>query len=144
MATIIIAIVVVMVLAIITMKAHVEASYHADNTIASKARWTLYILGCEDTRTLTNRGINILMCILCIMFTTLSVVMLDIGITIAGIMQHNGTEVHGMGWILIASYVFGTVGCIGYAVGCGAHTMNRANSNVIILPPAPATKCYVL
>lgn len=143
MATIIIA-VVVMVLVVIAMKAYVEASCHADANIASKARWTMYILGCEDTHILINRGINILMCILCSMFTTLSVVMLDIGITIAGIMQHNGTEVHGMGWILVWSYVFGTVGSMAYAVGCGAHTMNRVNSNVIILPPAPATKCYVL
>jgi hypothetical protein len=143
MATIIIAVVVI-VLSIITIKAYVEGTYHADSTIASKARWMVYILGCEDTRILTNRGINILMCILCSMFTTLAIVMLDIGITVANVMQHNNTEVHGMGWILVWSYVLGTVGCMAYAVGCGAHVMNRADSHVVILPPAPASKCHVL
>jgi hypothetical protein len=142
MAAIIVAIVVVMVLAIITMKAYVEA--RAIGNGHNVVQWTLFVLGCEDTRTLTNRGINILMLILCSMFTTLSVVMLDIGITIAIVMQHNGTEVHGMGWVLVWSYVLGTVGSMAYAVGCGAHVMNRADSHVVILPPAPASKCYVL
>lgn len=125
MAAIIIAIVVVMVLAIITMKAHVEASYHADNTIASKARWTWHILCCEKEQ-LQPRGWNKANVVLCIMFTILSVVLVDTGFFVAGIMQHNGAEVHGMGWILVWSYVLGTVGSMAYAVGCGAHVMNRA------------------
>lgn len=82
--------------------------------------------------------------VLCMVFTSLSIIMLDIGFTVAGIMQHNGTHVVGMGWVLVWSYALGTVGSMAYAVGCGAHVMNRADSHVIILPPAPATKCHVL
>ena len=115
---------VIVIIAIVAFAAK-KAKFHSDGTIPSIIHWTKYILASE-ARTFTCYGVNRTNSTLCIMFTTLSVVMLDTGITIAGIMQHNGTEVHGMGWILVWSYVLGTVGSMAYAVGCGAHVMNRA------------------
>lgn len=135
MAAIIIAIVVVMVLAIITMKAQAEASaiFNPGGT-KEHAKYTWWILCHDRIHTTGNHQWNRTNAVLCMVFTSLSIIMLDTGFTVAGIMQHNGTEVHGMGWVLVWFYALGTVGSMAYAVGCGAHVMNRADSRAIMLP----------
>ena len=144
MIAIILAIVVI-VLSIVLMKAHAEANtIFTPRGIKEHAKYTWRILCHDRVCTVGTHTWNRTNAVLCTVFTSLSIIMLDTGFTVAGIMQHSGTEVHGMGWVLVWFYALGTVGSMAYAVGCGAHVMNRADSNVIILPPAPATKCYVL
>lgn len=123
MIAIILAVAIVLI-AIVAFAAK-KAKFHSDGTASSIIHWTKYILASE-ARTFTCYGVNRTNSTLCIMFTILSVVLVDTGFFVAGVMQHNGTEVHGMGWILVWSYVLGTVGSMAYAVGCGAHVMNRA------------------
>lgn len=144
MAAIIIAVVVI-ILTVVVMKAQAEASaIFNPQGVKQHAKYTWWILCHDRIHTTGNHQWNRTNAVLCMVFTSLSIIMLDTGFTVAGVMQHNGTEVHGMGWVLVWSYVLGTVGSMAHAVGCGAHVMNRADSHVVILPPAPATKCYVL
>ena len=123
--------VIITIIAIIIAFAAKKAVFHADGTVPSIVRWTKYIL-VSDKATFTCYGLNRTNAVLGAMFTTLAAVLLDSGFFIAGVMEAHGTHVEGMGWILIALYVLGTLGCIAYSVGFGSHVMNRSNSHVLI------------
>lgn len=142
MIAIILAVIVVVIVAI-TAIAVSKARFHADGTVSSIISWTKYILVSEAS-TFTCYGLNKVNAVLAGMFTLLSAVLLNTGFFVASVMQAHDTHVEGMGWMLIALYALGTIGCIAYSLGFGSHVMNRANSHVVILPPAPASKCHVL
>lgn len=142
MIAIIIAITTIILVVIIAFAAK-KAMFHADGTTKDVIHWTKYIL-VSEAPTFTCYGLNKTNAALAGMFTMLSSVLLHSGFFIAGVMATNGTHVEGMGWILIALYTLGTLGCVAYSLGFGWYTMNRSNSHIILLPPAPATKCYVL
>lgn len=128
-----------LVIFVLFVKAHTEAAAHSKTNVM---QWTAFILGCEDIPNLRNRGINKTNAVLCIMFTLLSVVMVHTGLFAANVMLEHGTHVVGMGWVLVASYIVGVVGSMGYAIGYGAHVSRRDDN--VVLPPAPKSRCYVL
>lgn len=145
MTAIIIAIAVVVIIAIITMKAQAEASaIFNPQGVKQYAKYTWHILCHDRVQTTGTHTWNKTNMALAGMFTILSAVLLNTGFFVASVMQAHDTQVQGMGWILIGLYTLGTIGCIAYSLGFGSHVMNRANSHVVILPPAPASKCHVL
>lgn len=124
MIAIILAVVVVIV-AIIGFAAK-KAMFHADGTAPSMIHWTKHIL-VSEAPTFTCYGLNKVNMALAGMFTMLSAVLVDSGFFFATVMQAHDTQVQGMGWVLIAMYALGTIGCIAYSLGFGSHVMNRPN-----------------
>ena len=125
MIAIILAVIVVVIVAIIGFAAK-KAMFHADGTAPSMIHWTKHILVSEAS-TFTCYGLNKVNAVLAGMFLCLSSVLLDTGFFIAGVMEAHDTQVQGMGWVLIAMYALGTIGCIAYSLGFGSHVMNRPN-----------------
>jgi hypothetical protein len=128
MIAIIILVITAVIIAIVAMKACKEACYHAiPGSKASFAKWLKFVILCDRRGVWCVYGLNRTNMALTGMFTMLSAVLLHSGFFIAGIMKAHGTEVQGMGWILIALYMMGTLGCIAYSLGFGSHVMNRPN-----------------
>lgn len=121
----------IVVIAIIVGFAAKKAMFHSDGTTKDIVRWTKYVLTCEAA-TFTCYGLNKTNAVLAGMFLCLSSVLLHSGFFVANVMRDHGTEVQGMGWILVSLYCLGTIGCIAYSVGFGSHVMNRSNSHVLI------------
>ena len=128
MTAIIIAVIVIIAIIAFATK---KAVFHSDGTASSIIHWTKHILTCEAP-TFTCYGLNRTNAVLGAMFTLLSAVLLDSGFFIANVMQAHGTEVQGMGWILVGLYTLGTLGCVAYSLGFGWYAMNRSNSHVLI------------
>ena len=125
MIAIILAVIVVVIVAI-TAFASKKAMFHADGTTKDVIHWTKYIL-VSEAPTFTCYGLNKTNAVLAGMFTMLSSVLLHSGFFIAGVMEAHGTEVQGMGWILVGLYTLGTLGCVAYSLGFGWYAMNRSN-----------------
>lgn len=116
----------VVVIATIITVAVCKARFHADGTVPSIIHWTKYML-VSEAPTFTCYGLNRTNAVLSGMFLCLSAVLVDSGFFFATVMQIHGTHVEGMGWVLIAMYALGTIGCIAYSLGFGSHVMNRPN-----------------
>lgn len=114
------------VIAVIVVVAVKKAMFHADGSMGNTVYWTKHVLTCEAS-TFTCYGMNRTNAVLAGMFLCLSSVLLHSGFFVANVMRDHGTEVQGMGWILIALYCLGTIGCVAYSVGFGSHVMNRPN-----------------
>ena len=125
MIAIILAVIVVVIVAIIGFAAK-KAMFHADGTAPSMIHWTKYVL-VSEAPTFTCYGLNKVNMALAGMFTMLSAVLVDSGFFFATVMQAHDTQVQGMGWVLIAMYALGTIGCIACSLGFGSHVMNRPN-----------------
>jgi thiosulfate reductase cytochrome b subunit len=134
MTAIIIAIaVVVVIIAIITMKAQAEASaIFNPQGVKQHAKYTWHILCHDRVQTTGTHTWNKTNMALAGMFTLLSAVLLHSWFFVANVMRDHGTHVEGMGWMLIALYALGTLGCIAYSLGFGWYAMNRSNSHVLI------------